>query len=1265
MHALSVFALILGLLGSGATHTRAQTCNPSPLGSPCATGGLATLGARELTLSAGAGNPVNAVTGNKYQFEPDWPAHPAAPGIELIRHYNSQDTRPSVLGTGWRLSYDTRLHHAGGRWQIVQADGSRVSPDATHGRLVHHDTGWRWIWPDGRILHFNKQGYLTAIQFNHRPGADVHIVRHTDGPLQHALHEVHLRGRPQLRFHYETNGAINRLVRVDTPLGSFNYRYDTNAHRLVSMTRPDGMKHRYLYEAGLQSGNVHALTGIERHASAPPSSGALLAHDRPFERLGSWTYDTMNRVTRWEPGAGLPGSALAFSYSNLPDSTGRLSTDITSAEGTRTTIHAQTVGERVHILSIEGTGCAGCAAPGLHATLDPTGRLTGLNGLELTRTPEGALASLKPRAHGWPGLHFTYGHENHGWFSTLTGQEQLHLDKQRRPLLRQRANGSRTQVEYDAAGRPIRLVDTHLPGSQQAMTRPPVETTLRWQGRHVVRIQHPHETEHRRYDDRNRLRERRTERPDSTPSDSTKSHRALHERFDYDEHDRLATHHLPEGGRLDYTWHATGRHSAPRLAGLIWTTARGQAHTILSSRTSTPGYTYGNGLHLHTVLNAKGQVQHMLLADSTAPRWVLERTYDTQGRTRQERSTVHDPAVGHDQVWTYAHDTQHRLHGAQGSLVPEPHRPGRTGLTPAAPTDTHTLWYAWDSTGALRARRYNGLTTMPVLERDASGLPTRAGAWELTYGPQQRLIQAERPATAGRSHLRLHYRHNAFGHLISRTSPTATQHFHYLNNQLVAEHDGAIAGTADKHVTRRYLYAGLTLIGLIDYAPSAENGSAALYFVHSDLIGAPRLITDADKRIRWAADYTPTGQAQILHADLTLELRRPGQRRDPDTGWHDNLLRTYDPDYGHYLEPDPLGPLPGSQALGYARQQPQTHVDPLGLVLFAFDGTRQDTHTQSNVWKLVQAYRDGPTHYQNGPGNSYYIDWDALTAVNAGRLLENQWQHFLNQVERHQQARETLTVDIVGFSRGAALARHFGNQINGHVNQGLFNYNDPLRGTLSACIDLRFMGLFDTVAQFGMNGVQNHNYDLTIASAWQWVAHAVALQEHRHLFPVSSAADTGATNVVEAPFVGAHADIGGGVQNPVTREPAAPGTQAGDLSDITLNWMAWQAMAVQVNLDLAQSDRSIDTPLIHDERSALLRSLHNGDRSVLGAAGHLQHAYQQDHLRLGAEARTQTEAIIQRHENWRRQDSRTVGTVDLDGYARWLHDEVGWRPGPA
>src|SRR5690554_3860580 len=167
LHFLLLAGVMLWSLFAGAQ----GTCGPSPLGEPCATGGIAVAGHPEPGLNLGAGNPIHLATGNKHQKETDLPAHPQVPGIEIVRHYNALDRRASALGRGWTLSYDTRLFHSGGAWQIVQADGSRIHyasvagrPVANrHGTLAADGQGWIWTWPNGRQLRFNAQGFLVRI----------------------------------------------------------------------------------------------------------------------------------------------------------------------------------------------------------------------------------------------------------------------------------------------------------------------------------------------------------------------------------------------------------------------------------------------------------------------------------------------------------------------------------------------------------------------------------------------------------------------------------------------------------------------------------------------------------------------------------------------------------------------------------------------------------------------------------------------------------------------------------------------------------------------------------------------------------------------------------------------------------------------------------------------------------------------------------------------------------------------------------------------
>src|SRR5690606_5285525 len=81
-----------------------------------------------------------------------------------------------------------------------------------------------------------------------------------------------------------------------------------------------------------------------------------------------------------------------------------------------------------------------------------------------------------------------------------------------------------------------------------------------------------------------------------------------------------------------------------------------------------------------------------------------------------------------------------------------------------------------------------------------------------------------------------------------------------------------------------------------------------------------------------------------------------------------------------------------------------------------------------------------------------------------------------------------IPIDVIGFSRGAAAARIFANQILQQTQDGLFSarVHTPFANngqapdafmTVSACLDLRFMGLFDTVTQLGVLGSNNAAYN--------------------------------------------------------------------------------------------------------------------------------------------------------------------------------------------
>jgi len=137
----------------------------------------------------------------------------------------------------------------------------------------------------------------------------------------------------------------------------------------------------------------------------------------------------------------------------------------------------------------------------------------------------------------------------------------------------------------------------------------------------------------------------------------------------------------------------------------------------------------------------------------------------------------------------------------------------------------------------------------------------------------------------------------------------------------------------------------------------------------------------------------------------------------------------------------------------------------------------------------------------------------------------------------------TLTIDVYGFSRGAAAARNFLSEI--HKKKG--DYKDPQgdiiemysedngylgellaeEGITFRRLDIRFVGLYDCVASHGMvqfNDVRDLGLD-AIKKA-KHVFHLVARDEHRFKFSLTNI-DSANTRGLEKSVPGVHSDIGG------------------------------------------------------------------------------------------------------------------------------------------
>lgn len=131
-------------------------------------------------------------------------------------------------------------------------------------------------------------------------------------------------------------------------------------------------------------------------------------------------------------------------------------------------------------------------------------------------------------------------------------------------------------------------------------------------------------------------------------------------------------------------------------------------------------------------------------------------------------------------------------------------------------------------------------------------------------------------------------------------------------------------------------------------------------------------------------------------------------------------------------------------------------------------------------------------------------------------------------------ALEKVVIDVFGFSRGAAAARHFVNSIRAgravYDPLGFGDYEETLPRGLA--VELRFVGIFDTVAAIG-TAADDDNDPLNIHLRRDQVTHRIyhltAGDEYRRNFRLNRNLPGGGDSF-ELP--GAHSDVGGGYRDP-------------------------------------------------------------------------------------------------------------------------------------
>jgi len=281
------------------------------------------------------------------------------------------------------------------------------------------------------------------------------------------------------------------------------------------------------------------------------------------------------------------------------------------------------------------------------------------------------------------------------------------------------------------------------------------------------------------------------------------------------------------------------------------------------------------------------------------------------------------------------------------------------------------------------------------------------------------------------------------------------------------------------------------------------------------------------------------------------------------------------------------------------------------MALYAFDGTWNeadydfaDGDTNTNVLKFAQAYAlcygedEGliSEQYLEGVGTRFGKIGKViggLTGAGGRSRVDEMLELCAKEFEEGDR-----TVDIVGFSRGAALALHFANKLSDGVR---------VNGKKLKVESIRFLGLWDTVPAFGLPGAIidwakdiNIGWDLDLPPRVQLCCHALARHERRQAFDVHRLDPKHKkANVKELWFRGVHSDIGGGNNNI-------------SLNSISLHWMMSQARAAGIPFgdeqlrEVEELQNPAASTFVNDDRfDQIDREYYEGDQLHSSAARRL------------------------------------------------------------
>jgi RHS repeat-associated protein len=793
-------------------------------------------------------------------------------------------SKPGPMGRGWSHSWEVSLTFEPDGTAVVEQPGgaqrffqpsrtsfnSYISQPGDLGRLVRksNPTRYELAEPDGTRLQFRSDGTL---EFVEDPNGNRVTTTFTSGRLTALGHSSgQAVTMTYVGDHIRT--VTDDVGRVTT------YDYDGEGHLRVVLHHDDRIT-RYTYATGSDAVE-HALASIEY----PDGTSQFFEYDTAGRMSATQATAGANRVEYSYGPFGLVtsrdadgGETRAYfnqhgQVAKVVDALAR-TTFFTFDELGRVT-HLTDPADRVAFMEYDERG-------NVTRQVDAAGRITRF---EFQPNTDRLVRVIDPL-----GQSIRYAYDPRGNLTTITY-----------------ADGSVDRSDYDGLGQVIRT--TNRRGQS-------IEYAFDLSGRPLTKTSPGGSTVEYTYDDHGNM---------ATATDASGT-----TTLEYDESDRILRVTEPSGRFLEYSYNPAGRRD--RMVDQDGFATRYDYDLLgrLTRLTEDNGtllvrYDYdaigrlereekGNGTYSTYTFDAAGQLESVTnhAPDGVPTSW-FDYTFDTNGRLSSLDT--------HDGLWTYSYDAVGRLtqavFDATNAEIPD-----------------QDLLYEYDAAGNRQRTVENGVESLYVVnslnqytsvgnttyEYDASGnvvlITSPTGSTSLAYDAENRLVSVSSPTDES-----WQYAYDVFGRRATSTDNGVTRRsiYDHASGQLVATLD------AQGSLQERFVHA-LRLVGRID-------GLGTYHDFAYDAYGSTVSITNATGNLEQSAHYLPFGG--LLHSSGASEasggfLAAYGARSD-GSGLVHLPARSYVPETGRFLSPDPIGILDGLDLYSYARQSPMNLIDTTG-----------------------------------------------------------------------------------------------------------------------------------------------------------------------------------------------------------------------------------------------------------------------------------------------------------------------------------------------